>query len=155
MTKEDFGVDSGDMFNLVIAVFMDYKTRGKEFPYANLLSQVETYKMNGTTFKPKYHKIGDFMVDAYKIYDRYLSIEDKLTDMLSVTGLGKMFDEKKIKEEFMTISTTFEDLMVCCDFEGVQICGIQKNFLKDKLNVAIENEEYEKCVYLRDKINNI
>ena len=155
MTKEDFSVDSNNMFILVIAVYTDYKSKGKTFPYSNLLSQVETYKMNGTTFKPKFHKIGDFMVDAYTVYDRYLSIEDKLTDMLSMTGLGEVFNEEKIKEELMAISNTFEVLMINCDFEGVQIRGIQKNFLKDKLEEAIEIEEYELCAVLKKKIDNI
>jgi len=157
MTKEDFNVDINNMFHLVAAVYMDYKTRGKECPYENLLSQVDTYKMNGTPFKPKYHKIDDFMVDAYRIYDRYSSIEDKIGEVLEMTGLGKFFgfNEDKIKEELLKISTTVEELLMNCEFEGVQIRGIQKNFLKDKLNVAIENEEYELCAKLKSKIDKI
>lgn len=157
MTKEDFNVDSNNMFHLVAAVYMDYRTRGEVCPYENLLSQVDTYKMNGTPFNPKFHKIDDFMVDAYKVYDRYLTIEDKIGEILDMTGLGKIFgfDEEKIKKEFATISTTFEDLMIHCEFEGVQIRGIQKNFLKDVLKKAVEDENYELCAILRDKINNI
>lgn len=157
MTKEEFNVDINSMYHLVVAVYMDYKTRGKECPYENLLSQIDTYMMNGTPFKPKYHKIDDFMVDAYKIYDRYSSIEDKIGQVLEMSGLGKLFgfNEEKIKEELLKISTTVEELLMNCDFDGVQIRGIQKNFLKDALKKAIEDENYERCVILRDKINNI
>jgi len=157
MTKEEFKVDSNNMFQLVAAVYMDYKTRGEVCPYENLFDQVNTYKMNGTRFNPKIHKIDDFMVDAYKIYDKFSLIEDKIGQVLDMTGLGKFFgfSEEKLKKELQTISTTFEELMINCDFEGVQIRGIQKNFLKDILKTAAENENYEFCAILRDKINNI
>jgi len=156
MTKE-FKVDSDNMFQLVAAVYIDYKTKGKVCPYENLFEQVTTYKMNGTQFNPKIHKIDDFMVDAYKIYDKFSSIEDKVAQVLEMTGLGKFFgfNEEKIKKELQTISETFEDLMINCEFDGVQIRGIQKNFLKDILKNAADDEKYEFCAKLRDKINNI
>jgi len=157
MTKEEFKIDSNNMFYLVAAVYMDYKTRGKTCPYENLLEQVDTYKMNGTLFNPKIHKIDDFMVDAYRIYDKFSEVEDKIGEVLDMSNLGKFFglDEKKIRKELQIISKTFEDLMINCDFEGVEIRGIQKNFLKDIMKNAVEEENYEFCGILKTKINNI
>ncbi len=152
---KDFNVDSNNMYHLIIAVYMDYSIRGKQCPYDNLLSQVDTYKMNGTPFRPKLHKIDDFMVDAYKIYDRYLNIENDISAVLSMSVFGKMFNEEKIRKEFTTISNTFEELIMNCDFEGVQIRGIQKNLLIDKLKNAIDNEEYELCSKLKNKIDKL
>lgn len=142
----------------------------KNCPYDNLMAQVNSYKLTNTDFDPTEHKIDDFMVDAYMVYVKYNSVVDKIDDVFEMikkdtsndmlSGLLKLFgvdniDDNDIKKELDTISTTFEDLLLNCDFEGVQIRGIQKNFLKDKLKEAIENEEYMLCAKLRDKINSI
>ena len=165
MAKEKFKVNSDDMLRLVAAVYIDYKLKGKllkeeSFPYIQLLSQVETYRLTNTKFDPSIHKIDDFMVDAYQIYEQYQSVEDILDENLHliVQSLGNFsqmpgLGEEDIKREFKTITTTFEALMINCEFEGVQIRGIQNNFLKDVMKEAIEDENYELCAKLKKKLD--
>lgn len=161
MTKDEhYKVDINHMYNLVLAVYMDYKLKDKECPYENLLSQVESYKITNTPFDPKIHNIDNFMVDAYKVYDRYMSIEDKLDEIMEVNPLSKMFDAMGIDMDFMEqqfheIIRTFEEIIQNCEFEGVHIKGIQKNFLKDLMKRAVEDEDYELAAVLRDKIKSI
>jgi len=160
MTKENYKIDIDGMYYLVVAVYTDYKIRGENNPYEQLMSQVETYKMNHTPFDPSIHKIDDFMVDAYRIYDRYVSIEDKLSDkiedMLGSTFLNMFgIDKDKIKEEFEKYKTTFNDIIDNCDFEDPQIRGIQKNILIEKMNKAADKENYELAAKFRDKIKKI
>ena len=161
MTKEHYKIDIDGMHYLVIAVYTDYKIRGLENPYTQLMDQVESYKMNNTPFDPTIHKIDDFMVDAYKIYDRYTAIEgelgDKLKEILASSELLNIFDfdEEKIKEEFEKVTSTFEDIINNCNFDRPEIRGIQKNILLENMNVAVAVEDYELAAILRDKINNI
>ena len=161
MTKnENYKVDITHMYNLVLAVYMDYKLKNKDCPYENLLSQVESYKITNTPFDPKIHNIDNFMVDAYQVYDRYMSIEDKLEEILEENPLTKMFgamgiDMDFMEEQFHMITRTFEEIIQNCDFEGVQIRGIQKNFLKDLMKRAVGDENYELAAELRDKIKSI
>lgn len=154
--KENYKIDIDKMFYLVYAVYMDYLAKGKEMPYSQLLSQVETYKMNNTKFDTTIHKIDDFMVDAYRVYAKFANIEDRISEMSEIFKIGKIYiDNDKLKEGFSNIKSGFEELIIHCNFEGAQIRGIQKNFLKEKLKVVIKNEEYEFAAYLRDKIKTI
>ncbi len=161
MTKEHYKIDIDGMYYLVVAVYTDYKIRGLDNPYTQLMNQVESYKMNNTPFDPTIHKIDDFMVDAYKIYARYISIEgelgDKLKEILESSELLNIFefDEDKLKEEFEKITSTFEDIIDNCDFDRPEIRGIQKNLLLERMNTAAEEENYELAAILRDKINKV
>ena len=156
MNKEKhYKINIDNMYYLVIAVFMEYLLTGQKCPYTNLLSQVESYRLKNTPFDLSIHNIDDFMVDAYKLYIKYISIEDKISSFSDISE--KMFgvNETSLRKEFKRITGTFEDIIQHCDFEGVQIKGIQKNFLNDLLNKAIEVEDYEKAAELRDKMNSI
>lgn len=177
MTKDN-KVEINSMFHLVSAVYSEYFFKGKECPYYNLLEQINSYKLTNTDFDPLAHKIDDFMVDAYMVYEKYNQMVDKVDEILELiksdkmdaifSNMLKMFDINKvndddIKKEIEIISNTFEDLMFNFDYEGVHIRGIQKNFLQDKMTEAIENEDYEFCQemlqrfpqILKDKINNL
>ena len=44
--------------------------------------------------------------------------------------------------------------MLDCEFSYCEISGIQKNYLNDMLNEAIENEDYEIAAKVRDRIKN-
>jgi len=155
--NKDFVINSGDMFQLIAAVYLEMKIGGKEWKYNNLLEQVDTYKLNNTPFNPNIHNIDDFMVEAYKVYDKYLLIKDKIDEALQITGLSNnpFFTKEKIKKEFDIIMNTVEQILINCNFKGVQIRGIQKNFLNDKLKESIEQENYELCAILKEKIDNL
>ena len=157
MTKNNYKININNMYYLVFAVYTDFSVRkhGKDNPYGNLLSQVDSYKKTDTPFDPKFHNIDDFMVDAYRLYEKYMTIEDKLTDVMQNLGFGKMIDPETIEKEFHRITSTFEEIIMNCDFEGVQIRGIQKNFLGDKMKDAVDEENYELAAKLRDKIKSI
>lgn len=161
MTKEQYKIDIDGIYYLIFAVYTDYHFKKKDFPYDNLKSQIETYQMTKTPFDPNIHNIDDFMVDAYSIYDRYMSIEGELGNILGSLGMEKLgidfldLNEDKIREEFDKITGTFEDIIINCDFESPQIKGIQINFLKDKMKDAIVDENYELCAKLKNKIEKI
>jgi hypothetical protein len=154
MTQEHYKVDSNSMYYLVFAVKTEYSAKGEPFPYDNLFSQVETYQMNGTPFDPAIHNIDDFMVSAYGLYDRYLNAEDKIAEVIDKLGFSKNFgiDGDLIKKEFNNLIVTFDGIIENCNFESVEIKGIQINLLKDKLKIAIEDENYELAAILRDKL---
>jgi hypothetical protein len=62
---------------------------------------------------------------------------------------------EEVRKELSKFLQAFDDIMIDCDFEGVQIKGIQKNFLNDKLQEFVEVENYEKAAEIRDKIKKI
>lgn len=166
--KSSYKVDILLMENLVTSVMVEFLLEGKTYPYENLLEQVNSYKLLKTPFDTKIHNIDDFMVDAYVVYDKYHKIQkqniDSVIDLISSNDsfkdLLKLFkmdglDVDAVKDQLKLYIDTFEKLMINCDFEGVQIRGIQKNFLNDKMSDAISDEDYELCAFLRDKINSI
>jgi hypothetical protein len=159
---EQYKIEIDGLYYLVVAVQTEYIISGKVSPYENLLSQVSTYQRNGTNFDPKLHKIDDFMVDAYKIYYKYLDVEDKLDEIIGDVDDGSLiggflgsFDSDMIKQEFKKIILTFEEIILNCEFENAQIRGIQKNFLISKMNNVASEENYELAAKLRDKIKKI
>lgn len=130
-----------------------------ESTYENLFEQVETYRLSGTVFDTDIHNIDELMVDAYKLYAEIKELKEidslpqEIFSGLANFGIKMNLDDvQMVSHNFISI---FDEIMINCTFEGVQIRGIQKNFLGDKLNDAISDEEFEKAAYIRDKIKSI
>lgn len=145
---------------IVYGVHIQYTLFGKKSPYENLLEQVETYKLKNTPLDINIHNIDDLMVDAYMLYEKIKSRQDELLNMsenlyAGLTNFGFKIDMEEVRKELSKFLQAFDDIMIDCDFEGVQIKGIQKNFLNDKLQEFVEVENYEKAAEIRDKIKKI
>lgn len=147
---------------IVLGVHIHYTLFGKKSPYENLLEQVETYKLKNTPLDTDIHNIDDLMVDAYILYEKIKSKEEEIINMSDhfiYSNINNLFgfeiDINEVQKELGKLTDAFDYIMMECDFEGVQIKGIQKNFLNDKLKELVESEEYEKAAKIRDKINNI
>jgi len=134
----------------------------KPFKYQNLLDQAYTNKLADLPIDTKINHVDDFMVDVYRIYNKIIDTESKIdiTDvykqMTASPGLDKEM-MKQIKPDLLKgalddFKKIFLDIIYNYEFEGTEIRGIQKNFIQEKLNYLIENEEYEEAAIFRDKL---
>ena len=168
-------VDIDDFLFLVSWVFAPTLTENRSFKYQNLLDQAITNQLKNIPLDVTIHKIDDFMVDVYIMYDKIISIEDNLSEaydafnsLVSGGGLfGGLFGDllggggaDKITKEMLIENVNrykkvFSDMMIYYEYEKTEIRGIQKNFLKAKLQELVDNEDYELAADVRDKIKNI
>jgi len=144
-------VNIEDFLILIYWVQTFFSFEGKPFKYQHLVEQAETYAFNRTPLDTKIHYIDDFLIDAYKVYQKLKFTEKQLDGVLYHINLpfinkdAMMLQTKK----FMTI---FDDIMENCLFEDAEICGIQKGILTEKMNECVGEEDYEKAAVLRDII---
>lgn len=135
----------------------------ENFKYYQLLEDAEKLITSDTPYDILKHPIDEFMVDVYRTL---LKMDQMIKDLEERVGdafffENKMGDEKKtneikhsLKSEYKKLKKLFNDIMLDCEFSYCEISGIQKNYLNDMLNEAIENEDYEIAAKVRDRIKN-
>lgn len=102
------------------------------------------------------NKIEDFMVDVYYVYDKIKNkseAEDKFLSMIKLENMGDL--GKSAQTEMEKLIKIFETCILESQFCTLNMIGIQKNMLTEMLNEFLNNEEYEKCAIIRDKLNSI
>jgi hypothetical protein len=131
------------------------------FKYQHLLDQATTYELSGTSWdlNIKGQDIDDFLVDVYIVMQRMIYILETLDnsyideDEESFPGLIDE-SERLTRKELIDLKKIWDDIMINYEFTGVQIRGIQKNYLNDLLKEFSDNEEFEKCIIIRDRLKN-
>ena len=123
-----------------------------KFKYEDISQQVESYYLTKTPFNTKIHKIDKFMVDVYKVYQSILDSEQRVIQFVDNFDFINEEMRKEIKKAVTKFKRIFDDMMVYYKYEEPEIRGIQKNYLKEKLDELVSDEEYEKAADIRDKI---
>jgi len=147
-------IDVEEILVLMYWVKTFYEIEQKTFIYQNLLDQAQTYKYSNTQlFDTNIHNIDDLMIDAYKIYNKLKTAEDRFEETLKSNEIPFNFlniDADMVLNEAKKYLTIVEKIMESCNYEDPEICGIQKGFLAEKMANFIAAEEYENALELRD-----
>lgn len=144
-------VNIEDFLILIYWVRTYYLFESKEFVYQNLLEQAETYAFTKTALDTKLHNIDDLMVDAYKIYSKIKSTEQRVSEILD-TIKKPLIDKEEMKKETKRYESIVEDLIENYKYEDAEIRGIQKGFLTEKMSEYVLVEDYENAAKVRDMI---
>jgi len=165
ITKTKIEID--DFLMLIHWVFNFSALEQKKFDHMQLMEQAETYKLSSTPLDIKIHKVDDFMVDVYRVYERLSQMEEKIEtaydhifpmigEVMSKILPGSehfSFPSKEaLLKEIDRFGDVFSDMMENYQYEDTEIRGIQRNFLKDKLKDCTEKEEYERAAQIRDRL---
>ena len=126
---------------------------GGEFEFDNLLEQAETYKLSNTPLDTNIHYIDDFLIIAYKVYNKLVETEEQVDEVLKSINIPFISGDL-MKTEILRFKNIFIDLMEKCKFEDAEIRGIQKGLLAEKMKDYVADENYEKAAELRDIIKN-
>lgn len=123
---------------------------GKQFDFENLFEQAETYKLSDTPLNTNIHYIDDFMIVAYKVYNKLNETMSQFNKVIEILNIP--FNSQLMIFEVEKYKNIFEDILENCDFEDVEIIAIQKGVLGEKIKKCVEVEDYERAAKLRDII---
>jgi hypothetical protein len=144
-------INIDDMLTILNWVRSSYMVEGKSFNYQNLLDQAETYRYTNTPFDTKKHSIDELMIDAFRVYHKLKTTENRIFEVLDSIKLP-MINKDEMIAETKRYESIFEDLMENCKFDDPEIRGIQKGILDEKMNEYVASEDYENAAKLRDMI---
>ena len=144
-------VNIDDFLILIYWVRTFYIFEGKNFSYQNLLEQAETYKFTDTPIDTSIHNIDNLMIDAFQVYHKLKTTEDKIVEVLDNIKLP-MINKDKMIAETKKYESIFEDLMENYKYQDPEIRGIQKGVLMEKINEYVAVEDYENAAKVRDMI---
>jgi len=145
-------VDIDNFLHLIFWVKTFKILEGKRFNYQSLLDQAETYKLKETPLDTTIHRIDDLMIDAFQIYNKLKSTEDKVDKILDEMN-NPFFDRKLMKEETQKYERTFEDLIENYKYDDPEVRGIQMGILNEKMKEYVAVEDYENAARVRDLIS--
>jgi hypothetical protein len=149
MVKIKSKINIDDFLTLIYWVKTMYFMEGKEFAYESLYQQAQTYKYNDTPLDVNIHKIDDFLIDAYWIYDKLRKTQDKMLDIVDAIPTVNKDDIVKETQKYENI---FESIMENFKFDEPEIRGIQKGILNERMKEYVEVEDYENAAKVRDMI---
>lgn len=144
-------VNIEDFLILIYWVRTYYLFESKDFAYQNLLEQAETYALKNTPLDTKIHSIDDLMVDAFKIYSKIKSTEQRVSEILE-TIKNPLVDKDEMRKETRRYESIVEDLIENYKYDDAEIRGIQKGFLTERMSEYISVEDYENAAKVRDMI---
>lgn len=101
--------------------------------------------------------LDDLMCDLFIIYNKLKNTET-IEENIHISPLFKVLPKDMLEESMRGLKSfidLYERLLMECKFENIQIRGIQKTMFTTMLNNSIMNEEYEKCIELKEKLKDV
>lgn len=149
-------LDKKEVFILISWLKGDILNKNLKFNYDELL--IRCYSDNDEDVIISDH-FDNLMLDLYNLYDKLTKItkeeiEDKIKENPMFNSLQKEWIEESMKsyEKFIKL---YEKLILTTKFENENIKILQKNLMTNLITKYISFEEYEKCIDLKQKINEI
>lgn len=102
--------------------------------------------------------LDDLMAELFEIYEKLKIKSPSLESHIMESPLFKVLPKDMIDESMRSMKSfldLYEHLLMDCKFENNQMRGIQKTMITVLLNKYISDEEYEKCIELKEKLKNI
>jgi len=107
--------------------------------------------------------IDQLMIDLFDIYDKLSKtpkeeLEEKLEESLKQNAMFNILSKDLVSESMRSMQSfieLYESLLMDTKFDYPEIRGIQKNILNSLITKYITNEEYEKCIELKQKIKEV
>ena len=127
----------------------------KSFDYDNVLTEcAQNFEViNVEDF------IDQLMIDLFDMYDKLKSTTKKeLEEKIKDTALFNVLSKEMISESMRSLDSfleLYENLLLETKFDYAEIRGIQKNVFNVMISSCIANEEYEKCIELKEKIKEV
>ena len=152
--KNTINID--DFLTVITWVKSLYIFDGKKFEFNNLYDQAITYKLKNTNLNTNIHKIDNFMIEAFKLYQQMKSTNDsfvKLVKKLDYIPFNINKDEL-INHNFK-YQRICEDLLTNYKYENVEMKAIQKEYLTNIMNEYANSDQFEKAIEIRDLIKEI
>lgn len=101
----------------------------------------------------------DLMYDLYVLYEKLSKItSDQIEEKVVQNPLFNILPKEWLEESMRSLDSflgLYEKLIMTSKFENIEIRGIQKNMINDLLNKFIANEDYEKCIELKENLKNV
>ena len=103
--------------------------------------------------------IDQLMIDLYDMYDKLKKTsKEDLEEKMKQTALFNILSKELVSESMRSLESfieLYENILMDTKFEYPEIRGIQKNIFNTLITSCIMNEEYEKCIELKEKIKDI
>lgn len=156
MLEKRIELKTSDLIVLLSWLKAEQVQKNKKFSYDTLLNRC-MYDSTGNVEVDGY--FDDLMLDLYIIYEKLSKVNpEDLENKIVESPLFNVLPKDWIKESMRSLESffkLFEELMMTSKFEYPQIRGIQKNMMNDFLTKYITNEEFEKCIQLKENIKEI
>jgi len=142
-------VDINDFRLLVFWVQNFLEFEHKKFTHDRLLERT----LRDEPVDIRKYNIDELMIDAYDVYLKLKMANDNINmlDMFNVAQIKKEEVINETKEYF----DVFQNLIENYKYEDVEMCGIQKGILNDKMIECVKIEDYENAAKYRDIIKDI
>ena len=103
--------------------------------------------------------IDQLMIDLFNMYEKLKSTsKEDLEEKMKETPLFNVLSKDLISESMRSLESfidLYERILMETKFEYPEIRGIQKNIFTSLISTCIANEEYEKCIELKEKIKEV
>lgn len=154
LIKKDY-LNTGEVMTLLSWLKSESIVLRKKFNFDYLMmecSEDETGQISVDT-----GVLDDLMYDLYSIYSKFVKKED-MEEKMEENPMFKILPKDLINEQMRSMDafiTLYERLIMECKFENSGIRGIQKNMLTDLLTKFVLDEDYEKCIEIKQSIKNV
>lgn len=129
----------------------------KKFNFDILLNRCATEDVNDMVDVDGF--FDDLMCDLYIIYEKLKKLtREELENKMIESPLFNLFPKDMIDQSMKSLNSfldLYERLMITSKFEFPQIRGIQKNMMTEFISKYVMNEEYEKCIVLKENLKEV
>jgi hypothetical protein len=156
MLEKRIELQKSDLMILLSWLKGDIIMGNKKFNFDTLLERCAT-ELNDSIRVDDY--FDDLMFDLYLLYEKLCKITpEQLEEKIIENPMFKILPKEWVAESMRSLANfleLYENLMMSSKFENIQIRGIQKNMMNDLLKKYIMNEEFEKCIDLKEKLKEV
>lgn len=102
--------------------------------------------------------IDQIMIDLFEMYDKLKKTSKEELEIKMKETMFNILPKELISESMRSLESfinLYEKILMETKFEYPEIRGIQKNIFNTLISSYIMKEEYEKCIDLKQKLNEI